>query len=76
MHGAEVGDTYIDDSLHYILSVVNRVLVTEEHEGHRVRGEWWWRGRVPAHVEIATFYRDEPSISEVNAEMLRITRAA
>jgi hypothetical protein len=75
MHEAEHGDTYIDDSLHYILSVVNRVLVTEEHDDHVERGEWWWRGSVPTGVTIPAWRMVEPTVEEINAEMLRISRA-
>ena len=32
MHPAEPGDTYIDDGLHYTLSVESKVLVTEPME--------------------------------------------
>ena len=51
IHGAEEGDTYLDDDLHYRLSVVARVLVTEPHEKHMQHGEWWWSGNVPEGVE-------------------------
>jgi hypothetical protein len=56
MHRAEQGDTYIDDGLHYTLSVERRVLVTEPMERHALRGEWWWRGAVPEGVKIEGFY--------------------
>ena len=48
MHPAEDGDTYIDDGLHYELSVEKRVLVTEPMELHAKSGRWWWRGQAPA----------------------------
>jgi hypothetical protein len=54
---AEPGDTYIDDVLHYAMSVEYRVIVTEPAERHRLNAEWWWRGAIPAEVEIATFYQ-------------------
>ena len=55
MHPEEPGDTYIDDTLHQILSVDAKVLVTDDKHinGH---GEWWWRGNVPEGVEIDPFY--------------------
>jgi hypothetical protein len=56
MHPAEAGDTYLDDGAHYRLSVETKLLVTEPHEGHRLRGEWWWAGRAPAGVVIDDFY--------------------
>jgi len=56
MHPKEPGDTYIDDGMHYQLSAENKVLVTEEHEQHQYRGEWWWAGNVPPGIIIASFY--------------------
>jgi hypothetical protein len=58
MHPAEPGDTYIHDGLHYTLSVVEKVLVTEPIEKHRLRSEWWWAGSVPAGVVIDPFYEE------------------
>lgn len=61
-HAEEIGDTYLDDGLHYRLAVELRVLVTEAmHQasgrgGHAAHGEWWWRGAVPDDVEIDPFY--------------------
>lgn len=58
MHPALLGDTYIDDGLHYKLSVDLGVLVTEPMHcdggrgGHAVHGEWWWRHEVPADVVV------------------------
>jgi|GEM_PF-3422041 len=54
---AEPGDTYIDDTLHYKMSVDHRVLVTEPIERHRENAEWWWRGQVPEGVKIDQFYQ-------------------
>lgn len=61
MHPEQPGDTYLDDGLHYRLSVDFRVLVTEPMElpdgrGHGVHGQWWWRGAQPAWAEIDPFY--------------------
>ena len=56
LRGEESGDTYIDDGLHYILSVENKVLVTEPMDKHQENAEWWWRGSVPDGIEIEDFY--------------------
>ena len=56
MRPKEPGDTYIDDGLHYILSVENKVLVAEPMESHAISAEWWWRGSVPDDVAIDEFY--------------------
>lgn len=56
MHPEEAGDIYLDDGIHYILSAELKVLVTEPHEMHKLRGEWWWLGLVPADVVIDSFY--------------------
>jgi len=56
MHTEEPGDTYIDDTLHYEMSAVHKALVTEEHEQHQHRGEWWWAGNVPTGIVIAEYY--------------------
>ena len=56
MFPEDAGDLYVNDSLHYHLSVEAKVLVTEPHERHKVRGEWWWVGRQPANVVIDEFY--------------------
>lgn len=60
IHAAEPGDTYIDDGLHYQLSVVHKVLVTEAMPAHAARGEWWWRGQVPDSVTPEEFYMAQP----------------
>jgi hypothetical protein len=58
MHPAAEGDTYLDDGLHYKLSVELKALVTEPFERHAERGEWWWRDEVPEGVEVDGFYLD------------------
>jgi hypothetical protein len=64
MHNAEQGDVYLDDGLHNRLATGTGVLVTEPMHcdggrgGHAYHGEWWWRDRVPADVEIDVFYSD------------------
>jgi len=56
MHPEEPGDTYINDGLHYQLSVIEKVICTESHEQHQKRGEWWWVGNIPDGVLIDEFY--------------------
>ena len=57
-HPEESGDTYLDDGLHYRLSVEFGVLVTEPmfspdgRGGHAKHGEWWWRNAVPDDVVV------------------------
>ncbi len=51
------GDCYVDDDLHYELSVERKVLVTTENEYHMANGgEWWWKGQEPSGVVIDDFY--------------------
>jgi hypothetical protein len=65
-HPAEPGDTYLDDGLHYRLSVELRVLVTEPmhtdrgRNGHAVHGEWWWANEIPTDVVVDSFYEAAP----------------
>ena len=40
MHSEEPGDTYIEDQLHYEMSVIYKVITTDEN--HKEHGEWWW----------------------------------
>jgi hypothetical protein len=56
IHPAQNGDTYIDDSLHYQMSVIHKVIVTEEIDRHMIRGEWWWRNNVPSDIKIDSWY--------------------
>jgi hypothetical protein len=62
MHGAEPGDTYLDDVLHERLASGLGALVTEPmhceggRRGHAYHGEWWWRDRVPADVEVDPYF--------------------
>lgn len=56
IHPEEPGDTYIDDGLHYIMSVERKVIGTEEHEAHMKSGQWWWIGNIPAGIYIDDFY--------------------
>jgi hypothetical protein len=66
MHPAQPGDTYLDDHVHYKLSVDHGAIVTEpiepdpEHPGrggHLQHGEWWWADEVPDDAVI------EPPVS-------------
>jgi hypothetical protein len=62
MHAEAPGDSYLDDALHERLASDLAVLVTEPmnceggRRGHALHGEWWWRDRVPADVEVDPFY--------------------
>lgn len=57
LNEAQEGDIYINDNIHYQLSVEEKVLVTTENEYHMANdGEWWWKGREPAGVPIDKFY--------------------
>jgi hypothetical protein len=40
MSNPEDGDTYIDDRLHYQLSVVSRAIIADIN--HEVNGLWYW----------------------------------
>lgn len=62
MHPALPDDrAYLDDGLHYKLSVELGVLVSEPmyadpecpgRGGHAAHGEWWWRDAVPVDVVL------------------------
>ena len=47
MHHELPGDCYVDDGLHYELSVQRKILVTEPMELHEKSGRWWWKGQHP-----------------------------
>lgn len=57
LHPPMEGDTYINDGLHYEMSVIHKVIGTEAIEWHLLHGEWWWIGNVPEGVEIDDFYK-------------------
>jgi len=59
MHGEGEEDLYLDDGIHYYLSVVAKVLVTEPHDLHKLRGEWWWINNIPEGVYIDPFYKEK-----------------
>lgn len=40
MSEAEEGDTYIDDRLHYQLSVVSKAIIADID--HEINGLWYW----------------------------------
>lgn len=40
----EEGDTYIDDELHYVLSVEKGVIVALPMPEHEKYPRWWWVG--------------------------------
>lgn len=53
----EKGDIYIDDQLHYELSVEKKILVTTENDYHMINGgEWWIKGKEPNQKLIDKFY--------------------
>lgn len=57
MHTAEEGDIYIDDTLHYLLSVEAKVLVTTPHEQHKKDGQWYWATQIPSNIVVDNFYK-------------------
>jgi hypothetical protein len=44
----EPDDTYIDDGLHYEMSVVHGVIVALPMPEHVANPQWWWTGSAPA----------------------------
>ena len=57
MNEERAGDTYIDDGLHYELSVIRKILVTTDSDSlSNPYGQWWWKGSVPKNVKINEFY--------------------
>ena len=42
IHPKEKGDIYIEDDIHYLMSVIYEVIYTDEWEKHKVHGQWWW----------------------------------
>jgi hypothetical protein len=47
----EKGDTYIDDELHYIMSIEKKVIRTYSMPKHAETGEWFWSGNTPDGME-------------------------
>lgn len=62
MHPAEEGDIYVNDAIHYFLACEAKVLVTEPHEQHIKRGEWWWVNATPMDTVIDAFYLERPGV--------------
>lgn len=54
----EPGDLYVDDGLHYRLSVEEHLLVTEPFGQHLLHAEWWWANQVPAGVTIDRWWEE------------------
>lgn len=55
----EDGDIYINDWLHYEMSVIHKVIGTTKMEVHSKNGgEWYWLNNVPENVEIDKFYSE------------------
>lgn len=59
LHPAAPGDAYLDDGVHYTLSVEHRILVTEPMPKHGDHGRWWWKGQEPKWAEIDPFYYED-----------------
>ena len=60
INAAEDGDVYINDDIHYKLSVEEKILITTENEHHKLNdGEWWWKGREPKNIPIDKFYYEQ-----------------
>jgi hypothetical protein len=61
---------YLDDGIHYKLSVDLRAIVTEPMHsdegrgGHAAHGEWWWRDEVPDDVWPERRPFDAPRLAE------------
>lgn len=45
------GDTYIDDGLHYIMSVERKVIVALPMPEHEKHCQWWWAEAAPPEAE-------------------------
>lgn len=62
MHPTMPGDTYLDDGLHYRLSVELHALVTDkdhlDRPGHRGHGLWWWANEVPTAVMVDAWWEN------------------
>lgn len=61
MSEPEEGDTYIDDRLHYQLSVISRAIIADSD--HENNGLWWW-----VHDPEGIFFRIAPEKIEGTAE--------
>ena len=47
------GDTYIDDGLHYELSVERGVIVALPMPDHEKHCQWWWVGSAPPGADFS-----------------------
>lgn len=77
MHKAEDGDVYINDGVHYYLSAIQKIIVTEPMERHKDRGEWWWKWNIPKGIKIDDFYLTKedgmecPNCGSINVNVLK-----
>lgn len=46
------GDTYIDDALHYEMSIVHSVLVSLPMPEHETNPRWWWSNQAPPDADF------------------------
>ncbi len=72
IHSEEVGDTYINDGLHYEMSVINKVIGTEENEKHKIHGQWWWINNVPEGIIIDSFYTEKDQYKDQETASLQL----
>ena len=46
------GDTYIDDQLHYEMSVIHGVVVALPIPDHLNHPQWWWTSQAPSNADF------------------------
>lgn len=46
------GDTYIEDDLHYEMSVEKAVIVALPAPQHESHPQWWWMAQAPFPVDV------------------------
>lgn len=46
------GDTYIDDGLHYEMSIENGVIVALPMPEHKENPQWWWTSSAPSEADF------------------------
>lgn len=52
----ENGDIYINDDLHYLFTVVKKIIVTQAEPAHsRSGGQWWFKYEVPEGIKIEKY---------------------
>ena len=51
-HPEQPDDTYIDDGLHYQLSVLSRVIIPDDNES--INGLWHWNPEISLNLEAPT----------------------